>query len=248
MAWLEKRPVDQPQRWEMAYLLLQPAFQRRTERQKPNLWKTEMGTCWKLSTRTTQSPLRRGTARQSLYSPRMRVKIRRTLTSRDVVRELLVLTRNWAICLDIINQISVKTILLAVDYFSLSRSVSGLVQPSGKRQYDRDFLLGFQFMAACVQKPEGLPQITDVVLDKVSAWWNLGFLFNVSAEALNQFGPHMASLKSCFFLKLFTAKEMTKHLQLLPWGSGAATLLLWSEKRYKMYLPKTVDRFCSCCI
>uniref|UniRef100_A0A672T719 Eukaryotic translation initiation factor 4 gamma 3 n=1 Tax=Sinocyclocheilus grahami TaxID=75366 RepID=A0A672T719_SINGR len=43
----------------------------------------------------------------------------------------------------------------------------GLVQSNGKRQYDRDFLLGFQFMPACVQKPEGLPQISDVVLDKV---------------------------------------------------------------------------------
>uniref|UniRef100_A0A671YEW7 Eukaryotic translation initiation factor 4 gamma 3 n=1 Tax=Sparus aurata TaxID=8175 RepID=A0A671YEW7_SPAAU len=39
---------------------------------------------------------------------------------------------------------------------------------SGKRQYDRDFLLGFQFMPACVQKPEGLPPISDVVLDKIN--------------------------------------------------------------------------------
>uniref|UniRef100_A0A8C1AGQ0 Eukaryotic translation initiation factor 4 gamma 3 n=1 Tax=Cyprinus carpio carpio TaxID=630221 RepID=A0A8C1AGQ0_CYPCA len=45
---------------------------------------------------------------------------------------------------------------------------SGLVQSNGKRQYDRDFLLGFQFMPACVQKPEGLPQISDVVLDKMN--------------------------------------------------------------------------------
>uniref|UniRef100_A0A672M2Q7 Eukaryotic translation initiation factor 4 gamma 3 n=1 Tax=Sinocyclocheilus grahami TaxID=75366 RepID=A0A672M2Q7_SINGR len=37
-----------------------------------------------------------------------------------------------------------------------------------ERQYDRDFLLGFQFMPACVQKPEGLPQISDVVLDKIN--------------------------------------------------------------------------------
>ncbi|KAK3512623.1 hypothetical protein QTP70_018636, partial [Hemibagrus guttatus] len=43
-----------------------------------------------------------------------------------------------------------------------------LMQPNEKRQYDRDFLLGFQFMPACVQKPEGLPQITDVVLDKIN--------------------------------------------------------------------------------
>uniref|UniRef100_A0A4W6DAS7 Eukaryotic translation initiation factor 4 gamma 3 n=1 Tax=Lates calcarifer TaxID=8187 RepID=A0A4W6DAS7_LATCA len=40
--------------------------------------------------------------------------------------------------------------------------------PSGKRQYDRDFLLGFQFMPACIQKPEGLPPISDVVLDKMN--------------------------------------------------------------------------------
>ncbi|XP_063798132.1 eukaryotic translation initiation factor 4 gamma 3 isoform X2 [Pseudophryne corroboree] len=42
------------------------------------------------------------------------------------------------------------------------------VQHDGKRQYDRDFLLGFQFMPACVQKPEGLPPISDVVLDKIN--------------------------------------------------------------------------------
>uniref|UniRef100_A0A8C5Q9N7 Eukaryotic translation initiation factor 4 gamma 3 n=1 Tax=Leptobrachium leishanense TaxID=445787 RepID=A0A8C5Q9N7_9ANUR len=41
-------------------------------------------------------------------------------------------------------------------------------QPDGKRQYDREFLLGFQFMPACVLKPEGLPPISDVVLDKIN--------------------------------------------------------------------------------
>uniref|UniRef100_A0A3Q3WIT3 Uncharacterized protein n=1 Tax=Mola mola TaxID=94237 RepID=A0A3Q3WIT3_MOLML len=39
---------------------------------------------------------------------------------------------------------------------------------SGKRQYDRDFLMGFQYMPACIQKPEGLPAISDVVLDKMN--------------------------------------------------------------------------------
>lgn len=43
-----------------------------------------------------------------------------------------------------------------------------LAESGGKRQYGRDFLLGFQFMPACIQKPEGLPPISDVVLDKVS--------------------------------------------------------------------------------
>lgn len=46
--------------------------------------------------------------------------------------------------------------------------VADLSESGAKRQYDRDFLLGFQFMPACTQKPEGLPPISDVVLDKVN--------------------------------------------------------------------------------
>ncbi|XP_071305372.1 eukaryotic translation initiation factor 4 gamma 3 isoform X10 [Agelaius tricolor] len=41
------------------------------------------------------------------------------------------------------------------------------LDPEGKKQYDREFLLDIQFMPACIQKPEGLPPISDVVLDKV---------------------------------------------------------------------------------
>ncbi|XP_042687519.1 eukaryotic translation initiation factor 4 gamma 3 isoform X1 [Centrocercus urophasianus] len=41
------------------------------------------------------------------------------------------------------------------------------LDPDGKKQYDREFLLDCQFMPACIQKPEGLPPISDVVLDKV---------------------------------------------------------------------------------
>ncbi|XP_062419902.1 eukaryotic translation initiation factor 4 gamma 3 isoform X6 [Pungitius pungitius] len=48
------------------------------------------------------------------------------------------------------------------------QDMEDLADPSGKRQYNRDFLLGFQFMPACVQKPEGLPPISDVVLDKIN--------------------------------------------------------------------------------
>ncbi|KAF7707835.1 hypothetical protein HF521_016892 [Silurus meridionalis] len=33
-------------------------------------------------------------------------------------------------------------------------------------QYSRDFLLSIQFMPECMQKPEGLPSIPDVVLHK----------------------------------------------------------------------------------
>lgn len=36
-----------------------------------------------------------------------------------------------------------------------------------KKRYDRDFLLGCQFISASMHKPEGLPIISDVVLDKV---------------------------------------------------------------------------------
>lgn len=43
------------------------------------------------------------------------------------------------------------------------------LNPEEKKRYDREFLLGFQFIFASMQKPEGLPQITDVVLDKVGA-------------------------------------------------------------------------------
>ncbi|NXO01533.1 IF4G3 factor, partial [Rhinopomastus cyanomelas] len=42
------------------------------------------------------------------------------------------------------------------------------LDPEGKKRYDREFLLGFQFLPACMQKPEGLPPISEVVLDKVS--------------------------------------------------------------------------------
>ncbi|XP_075881122.1 eukaryotic translation initiation factor 4 gamma 3 isoform X2 [Nelusetta ayraudi] len=48
------------------------------------------------------------------------------------------------------------------------QDVEDLAESGAKRQYHRDFLLGFQFMPACTQKPEGLPPISDVVLDKMN--------------------------------------------------------------------------------
>nr|XP_056706152.1 eukaryotic translation initiation factor 4 gamma 1 [Euleptes europaea] len=42
------------------------------------------------------------------------------------------------------------------------------LNPEEKKRYDREFLLGFQFIVASMQKPEGLPQITDVVLEKAN--------------------------------------------------------------------------------
>ncbi|XP_077412357.1 eukaryotic translation initiation factor 4 gamma 1a isoform X2 [Vanacampus margaritifer] len=42
------------------------------------------------------------------------------------------------------------------------------INPEEKKCYDRKFLLGFQFISASMNKPEGLPVINDVVLDKVN--------------------------------------------------------------------------------
>ncbi|XP_044290315.1 eukaryotic translation initiation factor 4 gamma 1 isoform X2 [Varanus komodoensis] len=42
------------------------------------------------------------------------------------------------------------------------------LNPEEKKRYDREFLLGFQFIFASMQKPEGLPHITEVVLEKAN--------------------------------------------------------------------------------
>ncbi|KAL4647031.1 eukaryotic translation initiation factor 4 gamma 1 isoform X1 [Arapaima gigas] len=42
------------------------------------------------------------------------------------------------------------------------------INPEEKKKYDREFLLGFQFISASMHKPEGLPHISDVVLDKAN--------------------------------------------------------------------------------
>ncbi|XP_074544288.1 eukaryotic translation initiation factor 4 gamma 1a isoform X2 [Halichoeres trimaculatus] len=42
------------------------------------------------------------------------------------------------------------------------------IDPEEKKRYDREFLLGFQFISASMHKPEGLPLISDVVLDKAN--------------------------------------------------------------------------------
>uniref|UniRef100_A0A8C5GSC5 Eukaryotic translation initiation factor 4 gamma, 3a n=1 Tax=Gouania willdenowi TaxID=441366 RepID=A0A8C5GSC5_GOUWI len=70
--------------------------------------------------------------------------------------------KNWSICF---------SVSLSSDNNHILSSLTGasdLTESSGKRQYDRDFLLGFQFMPACTLKPEGLPPISDVVLDKMN--------------------------------------------------------------------------------
>ncbi|XP_034743089.1 eukaryotic translation initiation factor 4 gamma 1a isoform X8 [Etheostoma cragini] len=42
------------------------------------------------------------------------------------------------------------------------------IDPEDKKRYDREFLLGFQFISASMHKPDGLPTISDVVLDKAN--------------------------------------------------------------------------------
>ncbi|KAG7456996.1 hypothetical protein MATL_G00241910 [Megalops atlanticus] len=42
------------------------------------------------------------------------------------------------------------------------------LNPEAKKRYDREFLLGFQFVSISMHKPEGLPPISDVVLDKAN--------------------------------------------------------------------------------
>ncbi|XP_038145205.1 eukaryotic translation initiation factor 4 gamma 1a isoform X1 [Cyprinodon tularosa] len=42
------------------------------------------------------------------------------------------------------------------------------IDPEAKKRYDREFLLRFQFSSASMHKPEGLPVISDVVLDEVN--------------------------------------------------------------------------------
>ncbi|XP_028663587.1 eukaryotic translation initiation factor 4 gamma 3-like isoform X5 [Erpetoichthys calabaricus] len=57
---------------------------------------------------------------------------------------------------------------LEAPQYIFQEGVSFPSDTNGKKQYDREFLLGFQFMPACMQKPEGLPPISDVVLDKIN--------------------------------------------------------------------------------
>nr|XP_040026889.1 eukaryotic translation initiation factor 4 gamma 1a isoform X4 [Gasterosteus aculeatus aculeatus] len=42
------------------------------------------------------------------------------------------------------------------------------IDPEDKKRYDREFLLGFQFISASMNKPDGLPSISDVVLEKAN--------------------------------------------------------------------------------
>lgn len=59
------------------------------------------------------------------------------------------------------------------------------INPEEKKKYDREFLLGFQFSSASMNKPEGLPAISDVVLDKVLFMNTQILLNNFSSWGVN---------------------------------------------------------------
>ena len=41
------------------------------------------------------------------------------------------------------------------------------INPQGKKQYDRQFLLRMQYSAECLEKPADLPWLPDVILNEV---------------------------------------------------------------------------------
>lgn len=73
---------------------------------------------------------------------------------------------------------------ITVLFFSPTAEQWKPLNPEEKKRYDREFLLGFQFIFASMQKPEGLPQITDVVLDKVGAVLEIG-VWGLGTSALH---------------------------------------------------------------
>lgn len=81
---------------------------------------------------------------------------------------------------------------ITVPFFSPTAEQWKPLNPEEKKRYDREFLLGFQFIFASMQKPEGLPQITDVVLDKVGAVLEIG-VWGLGTSALH----HLLCSGSC---------------------------------------------------
>lgn len=59
-----------------------------------------------------------------------------------------------------------------------------------KKKYDREFLLGFQFISASMNKPEGLPAISDVVLDKVQRFTLTSSLSEIRPKKKNMSRSH----------------------------------------------------------
>ncbi|NXE09153.1 IF4G1 factor, partial [Lophotis ruficrista] len=96
------------------------------------------------------------------------------------------------------------------------------LNPEEKKRYDREFLLGFQFIFASMQKPEGLPQITDVVLDKANKT-PLRALDPIRLSGMNcspDFTPSFANLGRPVMGNRGLSRELTFFSLCQPSGLG----------------------------
>ncbi|NXD63579.1 IF4G1 factor, partial [Eolophus roseicapillus] len=96
------------------------------------------------------------------------------------------------------------------------------LNPEEKKRYDREFLLGFQFIFASMQKPEGLPQITDVVLDKANKT-PLRALDPIRLSGMNcspDFTPSFANLGRPVMGNRGLSKELSLFSLCQPSGLG----------------------------
>ncbi|NWQ82650.1 IF4G1 factor, partial [Columbina picui] len=96
------------------------------------------------------------------------------------------------------------------------------LNPEEKKRYDREFLLGFQFIFASMQKPEGLPQITDVVLDKANKT-PLRALDPIRLSGMNcspDFTPSFANLGRPVMGNRGLSKELSFFSTCQPSGLG----------------------------
>ncbi|NXF34228.1 IF4G1 factor, partial [Nyctibius bracteatus] len=96
------------------------------------------------------------------------------------------------------------------------------LNPEEKKRYDREFLLGFQFIFASMQKPEGLPQITDVVLDKANKT-PLRTLDPIRLSGMNcspDFTPSFANLGRPVMGNRGLSKELSFFSPYQPSGLG----------------------------
>ncbi|NXJ94022.1 IF4G1 factor, partial [Corythaixoides concolor] len=96
------------------------------------------------------------------------------------------------------------------------------LNPEEKKRYDREFLLGFQFIFASMQKPEGLPQITDVVLDKANKT-PLRALDPIRLSGMNcspDFTPSFANLGRPVMGNRGLSKELSFFSLCQPLGLG----------------------------
>lgn len=80
-----------------------------------------------------------------------------------------------------------------------------------KKRYDREFLLGFQFIFASMQKPEGLPHISDVVLDKVGGLEGEAEFMLANSWGRNRGPKRAVSSLSLFLILLCPFHRPIKH-------------------------------------